>query len=146
MQHDRKLNRSSTNKRFDGDNCLLKHDTFHLDEHNEEEAERRSNYHNNYHLYHETASMAALLLQGQAIVPMQLISRIPAVLLYWPLMQLAGAVTDDIALGVAVGSKGRGNLPGATSDIRATLLLLLIGKCTADHGAFKEVGQERFFW
>ena len=70
----------------------------------------------------ETASMATLLLQGQAIVPMQLDAHVPAALFYWPLIQLAGAATDNIALGVAVGSKGRGNLPGATSDIRATLL------------------------
>ncbi|XP_057788947.1 uncharacterized protein LOC131005863 isoform X1 [Salvia miltiorrhiza] len=93
----------------------------------------------------DTASMAALLLRGQAIVPMQLIARVPAALFYWPLIQLAGAATDNIALGVSVGSKGRGNLPGGTSDIRATLLLLLIGKCTADPAAFKDVGGEEFF-
>jgi hypothetical protein len=92
-----------------------------------------------------TTSMTALLLQGQAIVPMQLVARVPAALFYWPLIQLAGAATDNIALGVAVGSKGRGNLPGAASDIRATLLLLLIGKCTADPSAFQEVGGEEFF-
>ncbi|KAL0388152.1 UNVERIFIED_CONTAM: hypothetical protein Sradi_2697000 [Sesamum radiatum] len=93
----------------------------------------------------DTASMAALLLHGQAIVPMQLVARVPAALFYWPLIQLAGAATDNIALGVSVGSKGRGNLPGGTSDIRATLLLLLIGKCTADPSAFIEVGGEEFF-
>ncbi|KAF9592118.1 hypothetical protein IFM89_011956 [Coptis chinensis] len=93
----------------------------------------------------KTASLAALLLQGQAIVPMQLVARVPTSLLYWPLIQLAGAAADDIALGVAVGSKGRGNLPGATSDIRAALLLLLIGKCTTDSAAFQEVGGEEFF-
>ena len=87
----------------------------------------------------------AALFQGRAVVPMQLIACVPAAILYWPLIQLAGAATDDIALGVAVGSKGRGNLPGATSDIRATLLLLLIGKCTVDPVAFREVGQEQFF-
>nr|KYP75450.1 hypothetical protein KK1_008184 [Cajanus cajan] len=123
----------------------LKQDTYLLDESNEQKAGGRSNYPDNYHLLRETAAMAALLLQGQAIAPMQLIARIPPDLLFWPLMQLAGAATDDIALGVAVGSKGRGNLPGAASDIRATLLLLLIGKCTADPVAFKEVGKERFF-
>lgn len=100
---------------------------------------------NNYPLFCETSSMAALLLQGKAFVPMQLISRVPAALFYWPLIQLAGAATDDIALGVAVGSKGRGNLPGGASDIRATLLLLLIGKCTVDPAAFREVGGEEFF-
>ncbi|KAK4425193.1 hypothetical protein Salat_1713200 [Sesamum alatum] len=93
----------------------------------------------------DAASMAALLLHGQAIVPMQLVARVPAALFYWPLIQLAGAATDNIALGVSVGSKGRGNLPGGTSDIRATLLLLLIGKCTADPSAFVEVGGEEFF-
>ncbi|KAL2541549.1 hypothetical protein Adt_02527 [Abeliophyllum distichum] len=92
-----------------------------------------------------TSSMAALLLHGQAIVPMQLVARIPAALFYWPLIQLAGAATDNIALGVSVGSKGRGNIPGATSDIRATLLLLLIGKCTADPAAFTDFGGEEFF-
>lgn len=93
----------------------------------------------------ETSSMAALLLQGRAVVPIQLVARVPAVLFYWPLIQLAGAATDNIALGVSVGSKGRGNLPGATSDIRAALLLLLIAKCTADPKAFKEVDGEDFF-
>ncbi|WVZ05715.1 hypothetical protein V8G54_019061 [Vigna mungo] len=136
VHHGRNLNHTNVSKRFDRANHVVRQDTFHRDEH-KEEANRRSTYHNNYHLDHETASMAALS-QGRAIVPMQLIARVPAAILYWPLIQLAGAATDDIALGVAVGSKGRGNLPGATSDIRATLLLLLIGKCTADPVAFQE--------
>ncbi|KAJ6767991.1 CONDITIONAL LOSS-OF-GROWTH 1 [Salix koriyanagi] len=110
-----------------------------------EEADSRSSYSINSSLMCKTASMAAMLLQGQAIVPMQLVARVPAALFYWPLIQLAGAATDNIALGVAVVSKGRGNLPGAASDIRATLLLLLIGKCTADPSAFQEVGGEEFF-
>ncbi|KAJ4830406.1 hypothetical protein Tsubulata_018082 [Turnera subulata] len=110
-----------------------------------EEGDRRSSYCINTSMSCETASMAAMLLKGQAIVPMQLVARVPAALFYWPLIQLAGAATDNIALGVAVGSKGRGNLPGAASDIRATLLLLLIGKCTADPSAFQEVGGEEFF-
>lgn len=93
----------------------------------------------------ETSSMAALLLQGSVVVPLQLVARVPAVLFYWPLIQLAGAATDNVALGVSVGSKGRGNLPGATSDIRAALLLLLIAKCTADSAAFEEVDGEAFF-
>ncbi|KAG1371675.1 hypothetical protein COCNU_16G007690 [Cocos nucifera] len=93
----------------------------------------------------KTASVAALLLRGQAIAPMQLVVRVPTSLFYWPLIQLAGAATDDIGLGIAVGSKGRGNLPGATSDIRAALLLLLIGKCTAEQEAFQEVEGKEFF-
>lgn len=144
VQHGRNLNSTGSSKRSDSDNHAVVHDTFHWDEHNKEEANRRSSFCNNYHMDHETASMAALL-QGRAIVPMQLIARVPAALLYWPLIQLAGAATDDIALGVSVGSKGRGNLPGATSDIRATLLLLLIGKCTADPVAFEEIVLEQFF-
>ncbi|KAK8949833.1 hypothetical protein KSP40_PGU006474 [Platanthera guangdongensis] len=96
-------------------------------------------------LIHETASMAALVLRGHAIVPVQLMARVPESLFYWPLIQLAGAVADDIALGVAVGSEGRANLPGSTSDIRAALLLLLIGKCSADSAAFREVEGEEFF-
>ncbi|GMH07937.1 hypothetical protein Nepgr_009777 [Nepenthes gracilis] len=93
----------------------------------------------------ETSSMAALLLQGQAIAPIHLVARVPAVLFYWPLFQLAGAATDNIALGVSVGSRGSGNLPGATSDIRAALLLLLIAKCAADPTSFQEVDGEDFF-
>lgn len=100
--------------------------------------------HKRLHIF-KTTSLAALLLHGQAIVPMQLVAHVPTALLYWPLIQLAGAAADDIALGVAVGSEGRGNLHGATSDIRAALLLLLIGKCTADSAAFQEVGGEEFF-
>ncbi|CAK8574293.1 unnamed protein product [Lathyrus sativus] len=144
VQHGNNLNCSSLNK-CDGDRNIHKGNTLHEDKPNEEEAGKRSSYPNNYHMNYETAAMAALLLQGQAIVPMQLIARVPAALLYWPLIQLDGAATDDIALGIAVGSKGIGNLPGATSDIRATLLLLLVGKCTSDPVAFKEVGGERFF-
>ncbi|GJV53472.1 hypothetical protein Tco_1449213 [Tanacetum coccineum] len=85
----------------------------------------------------------SLLLQGQAIVPMQLVAHVTANLFYWPLIQLAAATTHNIVLGVSVGSKGGGNLPGATLNI--TLLLLLIGKCTADPNAFTEVGREDFF-
>ncbi|KAE9615671.1 hypothetical protein Lalb_Chr04g0257821 [Lupinus albus] len=144
VQHGRNLSSTISSKKSDSDNHALEQDTFHLGEHNKEEANRRSSFSNNYHMDHETASMA-MLLQGRAIVPMQLIARVPAALLYWPLIQLAGAATDDIALGISVGSKGRGNLPGATSDIRATLLLLLIGKCTGDPVAFQEVGLEQFF-
>ncbi|PON40043.1 Armadillo-type fold containing protein [Trema orientale] len=109
------------------------------------EADSRSIHSNKNPLDYESASMAALLLQGQAVIPMQLVSRVPAALFYWPLIQLAGAATDNVALGIAVGSKGRGNLPGATSDIRSALLLLLIGKCTADSAAFQDVGGEEFF-
>ncbi|XP_062208222.1 uncharacterized protein LOC133909697 isoform X2 [Phragmites australis] len=91
------------------------------------------------------ASVAALLLRGLAIAPMQLVARVPTSLFFWPLIQLEGAASDDIALGIAVGSTGRGNLPGATSDIRAALLLLLLGKCTADQEALKEVEGNEFF-
>ena len=42
---------------------------------------------------------------------MQLVARVPAPLFYRPLIQLASAATDDIALGVTVGSERRGNLP-----------------------------------
>ncbi|KAJ8747370.1 hypothetical protein K2173_012829 [Erythroxylum novogranatense] len=93
-----------------------------------EETDNRSGYHVNGSLMCETASMAAMLLRGQAVIPMQLVARVPAALFYWPLIQLAGAATDNISLGVA-----------------ATLLLLLIGKCTADPSAFQEVGGEEFF-
>ncbi|KAK9154262.1 hypothetical protein Sjap_001742 [Stephania japonica] len=109
----------------------------------EESDSRTDSVHGPY--FCKTTSLAALLLQGQATVPMQLVAQVPTVLFDWPLIQLAGAATDNIALGVAVGSKGRGNVSGATSDIRAALLLLLIGKCTADPAAFQEVGGEEFF-
>ncbi|KAJ4979136.1 hypothetical protein NE237_009916 [Protea cynaroides] len=110
-----------------------------------EEINSKSGANANPSLICDSASLAALLLRGQSLVPMQLVAHVPTALFYWPLIQLASAATDDIALGVAVGSKGRGNLPGATSDIRAALLLLLIGKCTADPAAFLEVGGEEFF-
>ena len=77
MQHDRILNCFSSNKMFDSDNRALKQDTYLVDEHIEEEADGTSNYPKNYHLVRETAAMAALLLQGQAIASMQLIARIP---------------------------------------------------------------------
>ncbi|XP_031485176.1 uncharacterized protein LOC116254156 isoform X1 [Nymphaea colorata] len=93
----------------------------------------------------ESASMAAMLLSGHASVPMQLVARISTDLFYWPLIQLASAATDDIALGVSVGSKGRGILPGSASDIRAALLLLLIGKCTSDPAVFQDIGGDEFF-
>ena len=48
---------------------------------------------------------------------MQLVARVPAPLFYWPLIQLASAATDDITVGVAVGSKRRGKLPGVTLDM-----------------------------
>ncbi|KAK9126926.1 hypothetical protein Scep_015772 [Stephania cephalantha] len=102
----------------------------------EESDSRTDSVHGPY--FCKTTSLAALLLQGQATVPMQLVTQVPTVLFDWPLIQLAGAATDNIALGVAVGSKGRGNVSGATSDIRAALLVLLIGKCTADPAAFQE--------
>ncbi|KAK2410162.1 hypothetical protein QL285_045545 [Trifolium repens] len=137
-------NLTSVNKKSYIDNHVLKQDSFHWVE-RKEESNRKSGYPINYHPDHEIASMAALL-QGRA---MQLIARVSAALLYWPLIQLAGATTDDIVLGVAVGSKGRGNLPGATSDIRAILIVLLFDKCSVDPVAFQEVGQEQFlgnFW
>ncbi|CAK9176486.1 unnamed protein product [Ilex paraguariensis] len=140
MHDDKSFNCSDWNKKVDaGDHQPLKENCW------EESMEDNNKFGNGDNPGFETASMAALLLRGQAIVPMQLVARVPAALFYWPLIQLAGAATDNIALGVSVGSKGRGNLPGATSDIRATLLLLLIGKCTADPAAFQEVGGEEFF-
>ncbi|GFY82195.1 hypothetical protein Acr_02g0004350 [Actinidia rufa] len=141
--HDGKVFRSTDrNKKADAGEHFPREENVWLE--SMEDMKSRFGHHNDT-LFCETASMAALLLRGQAIVPMQLVARVPAALFYWPLIQLAGAATDNIALGVSVGSKGRGNLPGATSDIRATLLLLLIGKCTADPAAFQEVGGEEFF-
>ncbi|XP_061986271.1 uncharacterized protein LOC133705165 isoform X2 [Populus nigra] len=146
MQKSKVCGEADENKKNDTSDRTSQLNDFHWNEFLEEADSRsRSSYSINSSLICKTASMAAMLLQGQAIVPMQLVARVPAVLLYWPLIQLAGAATDNIALGVAVVSKGRGNLPGAASDIRATLLLLLIGKCTADPSAFQEVGGEEFF-
>ncbi|KAF2296025.1 hypothetical protein GH714_035740 [Hevea brasiliensis] len=62
-----------------------------------EETDGRSSYNINGSLKCETTSMAAMLLRGQAIVPMQLVARVPAALFYWPLIQLAGAVADNIS-------------------------------------------------
>ena len=142
VHHSRGFSSTNENKKFDVNECVPQPDS---SPDVCTEADSRSSHNNNNPLDYETASMAALLLQGQAIIPMQLVARVPAALFYWPLIQLAGAATDNISLGVAVGSKGRGNLPGSTSDIRSSLLLLLIGKCTADSAAFDEVDGEEFF-
>ncbi|GAV76082.1 hypothetical protein CFOL_v3_19557 [Cephalotus follicularis] len=144
MHHGKMFGCTYENKKSDTAECVSQQEHFHRDK-LKEDTDSRSGCNINCPLICETASLAALLLRGQAVVPMQLVSRVPAVLFYWPLIQLASAATDNIALGVSVGSKGRGNLPGATSDIRATLLLLLIGKCTADPVAFQDVGGEEFF-
>lgn len=144
MQQNKVLGCADENKKVGGSEHGSRQESSRWDDYFKD-SETRSGYSVNCASIYETASMAAQLLRGQAVVPMQLVARVPAALFYWPLIQLAGAATDNIALGVAVGSKGRGNLPGATSDIRATLLLLLIGKCTADPAALKEVGGEEFF-
>ncbi|KAF8365032.1 hypothetical protein HHK36_032965 [Tetracentron sinense] len=136
---------TNDNGKVNADPHVPQQEKYHFRDEFTVEIDNGTGYKDDPHVIYETASMAALLLRGQGIVPMQLVARVPASLFYWPLIQLAGAATDDIALGVAVGSKGRGNLPGATSDIRAALLLLLIGKCTADPAAFQEVGGEEFF-
>ncbi|RYR27217.1 hypothetical protein Ahy_B02g061561 isoform B [Arachis hypogaea] len=60
-------------------------------------------------------------------------------------MTLDGAATDDIALGVAVGSKGKGNLHRATFNIQAILLLLLIAaekKKSVLRYLFQQQGEE----
>lgn len=93
----------------------------------------------------KSISGAAMLLNGQAAAPKVLVASMPTDLLYWPLLQLAGAATEDMALGVAVGSRGRGRTPGGTSDVRTALLALLIGKCSVQQTAFDEVGGEEFF-
>lgn len=91
------------------------------------------------------SSLAAMLLKGHAAAPRVLVASIPTHLLYWPLLQLAGAATEDMTLGVAVGSQGRGRTSGGASDVRAALLVLLIGKCSVQQSAFEEVGGEEFF-
>ncbi|PON56571.1 Armadillo-type fold containing protein, partial [Parasponia andersonii] len=143
MHHAKAFGGMDESKKFDINDCVSPSENASPDVCID--ADSRSIHSNKNLLDYESASMAALLLQGQAVIPMQLVSRVPAALFYWPLIQLAGAATDNIALGIAVGSKGRGNLPGATSDIRSALLLLLIGKCTADSAAFQDVGGEEFF-
>ncbi len=50
-----------------------------------------------------------------------------------------------MALGVAVGSRGGGSIEGGACDVRAALLLLLIGKCSTYQAALYEVGGEEFF-
>lgn len=99
----------------------------------------------NWNQIPRSSSVAAMLLKGQAAAPRVLVASMPTDLLYWPLLQLAGAATEDVALGVAVGSQGRGRTPGGASDVRAALLVLLIGKCSVQQSAFEEVGGEEFF-
>ncbi|KAI5071011.1 hypothetical protein GOP47_0013262 [Adiantum capillus-veneris] len=90
-------------------------------------------------------SLASMLLKGQAAAPRVLVANIHTNLLYWPLLQLAGAATEDMTLGVAVGSQGRGRTLGGASDVRAALLVLLIGKCSVHQSTYEEVGGEEFF-
>ncbi|KAL3687265.1 hypothetical protein R1sor_013574 [Riccia sorocarpa] len=90
-------------------------------------------------------SMASMLLNGQAGSPKLLFTNMSTTALYWPLMQLSSATTEDITLGLAVGSRGGGNVPEGACDVRAALLLILIGKCSAYHEALSELGSEEFF-
>ncbi|CAM6067653.1 unnamed protein product [Sphagnum tenellum] len=92
----------------------------------------------------DNSSMAAMLLSGQAAAPKLLVANMPTALLYWPLMQLAASANDDVVLGIAVGSRGGGTVQGGTCDVRAALLLLLIGKCNAYQAALDEVGGNEF--
>lgn len=92
----------------------------------------------------QDCSMAAMLLNGQAAAPVSLVANMPTALLYWPLMQLASSANEDVALGVAVGSRGGGSIQGAC-DVRAALLLLLIGKCSTYPAALDEVSGEELF-
>ncbi|GKU91904.1 hypothetical protein SLEP1_g5713 [Rubroshorea leprosula] len=145
IQPSKVLNGTDENRKINATGHVSQQESHHWDECTDE-TDSKLGYGFNSPQMCQTASLAALFLQRHAVVPMQLVARVPAALFYWPLIQLAGAATDNIALGVAVGSKGRGNIPGATSDIRAALLLLLIGKCTADPSAFQDdVGGEPFF-
>ncbi|CAM6067259.1 unnamed protein product [Sphagnum tenellum] len=91
------------------------------------------------------SSMAAMLLSGQAVAPKLLVANMPTALLYWPLTQLAVSANDDVVLGIAVGSQGGGTVRGGTCDVRAALLLLLIGKCNIYQVALDEVGGNEFF-
>lgn len=93
----------------------------------------------------QDSSMATMLLNGQAASPKSLVANMPTALLYWPLMQLASSANEDVALGVAVGSRGGGIVEGGACDVRAALLLLLIGKCSTYQAALEEVGGEEFF-
>ncbi|KAL3687228.1 hypothetical protein R1sor_013537 [Riccia sorocarpa] len=89
--------------------------------------------------------MASMLLNGQAGSPKLLFINMSTTALYWPLMQLAGVATEDITSGLAVGSWGGGTVPEGVCDVRAALLLILIGKCSAYHEALAELGGEEFF-
>jgi hypothetical protein len=86
-----------------------------------------------------------MLLSGQAVAPKLLVANMPTALFYWPLMQLAVSATDDVVLGIAVGNQGGGTVRGGTCDVRAALLLLLIGKCNIYQAALDEVGGNEFF-
>ncbi|KAL3687216.1 hypothetical protein R1sor_013525 [Riccia sorocarpa] len=50
----------------------------------------------------------------------------------------------DITLGLAVGSRGGGNVPRGACDVQAALFLILLGKCSAYHDALAELGGEEF--
>ncbi|RVX13843.1 hypothetical protein CK203_010267 [Vitis vinifera] len=92
---------SGENKKVDTSECISQEVNCRWDEFMDG-FDSRFGYNSSTSRICETASIGALLLRGQAVVPMQLVARVPAPLFYWPLIQLASAATDDIALGVAV--------------------------------------------
>ncbi|GBG92191.1 hypothetical protein CBR_g54636 [Chara braunii] len=94
-------------------------------------------------------SVVTAFLNGKAIVPTKLLMTMPTALLCWPLMQLAPSPSpvsvEDGLLATVVGSQGGGGSEGGAGDMRAAMLLLLIGKCRESRAALEEVGGERFF-
>ena len=77
------------------------------------------NMNGNYISLFDNGQDCSMLLNGQAAAPVSLVANMPTALLYWPLMQLASSANEDVALGVAVGSRGGGSIQGGACDGRA---------------------------
>lgn len=92
----------------------------------------------------EHTSIARLFLLGRWVASRRALAKIPAAVLCWPLVQLAPSSSDQLLLATAVGSHGTGGLGGA-ADVRAAMLLLLVGKCTDSPAVLTELGGLEFF-
>eukprot|EP00898_Chlorokybus_atmophyticus_P009210 jgi/Chlat1/9290/Chrsp99S08494 len=84
----------------------------------------------------ENDMLVTRLLTGQAHVPKERLARIGLRLLHWPYVQLASAKDHSII---------RDELADYVRDMRVTLLLLLIHRCSFDGVALTAVGGESFF-
>eukprot|EP00897_Mesotaenium_endlicherianum_P002571 jgi/Mesen1/2341/ME000155S01421 len=93
----------------------------------------------------EGVCLARHFLQGRAAASQELLELVPVALLFWPIMQLAPSASDGA--GMPGGGAGGRQVAGSSdsADLRAALLLLLIGKCLQGSEAMAEIGGDAFF-